>query len=127
MGTRRTARRRAKRPFGVRADAFGPQMRRRGRDADVIWVWVGALGRHFCPCRPKRTQADEMGRPFGVALTIFIFQSFVDKFFSLMAKSIHTPLYDANQFHFEACPIDHPLLWHVFYASTTQHFFNLLF
>ena len=44
---------------------FRPQMRRRGRDADVIWVWVGALGRHFCPRQSKRTQADEMG---GVAL-----------------------------------------------------------
>ena len=32
-------------------------------------VWLGALGRFLCPCRPKRTAADEMGRPIEIALT----------------------------------------------------------
>ena len=35
-------------------------------------VWVSALGRLFCPRRPKQTAADEMGRPIEVALISFL-------------------------------------------------------
>ena len=57
----------------VRVDAIQAQfwagIGTAGRQADMICVWVGALGLHFCSCRPKRTQTDEMGRPTGVALS----------------------------------------------------------
>ena len=52
------------------ASGMGQQADESGRAS----VWVGALGRIFCPRRPKRTQADEMGRPIEVALTNSIYK-----------------------------------------------------
>ena len=57
----------------VRADAFqaqfwvenGPARTPDGHDLSL----ERRLGHHFCPRRPKRTRADEMGRPIGVALS----------------------------------------------------------
>ena len=48
---------------------FKPQMHRRGREANVIWVWVGTLGHHFCSRQHKRTRADKTGRRIKIALT----------------------------------------------------------
>ena len=51
---------------------FGWRMRRRGRGADTIWVWISVLGRLFCPRQPKQTATDEMGRPIGVVLSLYL-------------------------------------------------------
>ena len=52
-----------------------PGIDRQADESGRASVWIRVLGRLFCPHRPKRTAADEMGRPIEVALIVYTYKS----------------------------------------------------